>query len=83
MPASVLCWGAAAIILLAIAWHYVPFVADDALISYRYSERLLAGQGLTYTDGERVEGYSNLLWVLLVAAGGWMSSYLILVGRII
>ncbi|MFN9706963.1 MAG: hypothetical protein ACK595_19380, partial [Planctomycetota bacterium] len=44
------------------------FVSDDAFISLRYAERLLAGDGLTWTDGERVEGYSNLLWVLAVAA---------------
>jgi arabinofuranosyltransferase len=80
---SVLCWAAATAILLFTAWQYVPFVADDALISYRYSDRLLAGEGLTYTDGERVEGYSNLLWVLLVAAGGWLTSDLILAGRVI
>jgi arabinofuranosyltransferase len=46
------------------------FVSDDAFISLRYAERLLAGDGLTWTDGERVEGYSNLLWILLVAALG-------------
>lgn len=52
------------------AWSYHPFLADDALISLRYARRLLAGDGLTWTDGERVEGYSNLLWTLLVAAVG-------------
>ena len=43
-------------------------MADDSFISLRYSDRLLEGKGLTWTDHERVEGYSNLLWVLLVAA---------------
>ncbi|HEX5051666.1 MAG TPA: hypothetical protein VFZ65_07845 [Planctomycetota bacterium] len=47
-----------------------PFFADDAFISLRYADRLLAGQGLTWTDGERVEGYSNLAWVLLCASFG-------------
>lgn len=46
------------------------FLEDDSLISLRYSERLLEGKGLTWTDGERVEGYSNLSQVLLVAAIG-------------
>lgn len=46
------------------------FIEDDSLISLRYSERLLEGKGLTWTDGERVEGYSNLSQVLLVAAIG-------------
>ncbi len=65
-------WGALAVVvplavLLVHAARYFPFIADDALISLRYSERFTQGLGLTWTDGERVEGYSNLLWVLLNA----------------
>ena len=40
---------------------------DDAYISYRYAENLAAGRGLVFNPGERVEGYSNLLYVLLLA----------------
>ncbi len=62
---------AAAIALLLLhAWRYRHYLADDAFISLRYAQRLLAGRGLTWTDGEAVEGYSNLLWTLLCAAGG-------------
>jgi hypothetical protein len=43
--------------------------ADDAFISYRYASHLVSGNGLVFNPGERVEGYSNLLYVLLVAAG--------------
>src|SRR5690606_2465390 len=46
------------------ARRYLPFMADDAFISLRYSERFLQGKGLTWNDGERVEGYSNITWVL-------------------
>jgi hypothetical protein len=46
--------------LYAHARHYLPFLADDALISLRYANRLLEGNGLTWTDGHPVEGYSNL-----------------------
>jgi hypothetical protein len=70
-------------IAFVIARTYMPFVADDSLISFRYSERLLSGQGLTFTTGERVEGYSNLLWVLVVAAGGLFTPDLILAGRVL
>lgn len=52
------------------AKSHLPFLEDDALISLRYAERLIAGKGLTWTDGERVEGYTNLLWVLATAALG-------------
>src|SRR5687768_11268585 len=55
---------AGALLALGIAETAWPWVVDDAFISLRYADRLVAGDGLTWTDGERVEGYSNLLWVL-------------------
>jgi arabinofuranosyltransferase len=57
-------------ILLSHASYLMPYMGDDSLIVARYAERLLTGHGLTWTDGERVEGYSDLLWVLGVAAIG-------------
>lgn len=42
---------------------------DDAFISFRYAENLLAGRGLVFNPGEYVEGFTNLLWTLLVAGG--------------
>jgi arabinofuranosyltransferase len=50
--------------LLVHARTYPLLTYDDAFISLRYSQRLLEGHGLTWTDGPAVEGYSNLLWVL-------------------
>jgi len=71
-PLPALAATAAAFALLVLhARRYLPFISDDALISLRYSLRLLQGRGLTWNDGEWVEGYSNLLWVLLSAALGW------------
>ncbi len=42
-------------------------VIDDAYISFRYSYNLAWGLGLVFNAGERVEGYSNLLWTLIMA----------------
>lgn len=47
-------------------WSY-PI--DDAYISFRYAKNLAIGNGIVYNIGERVEGYSNFLWVLLNAIG--------------
>jgi arabinofuranosyltransferase len=46
------------------------FVCDDAFISFRYAKHLAAGLGLRYNLGADppVEGYSNFLWVLAMAA---------------
>lgn len=73
-----------ALAVLALhAYHFLPFIADDALISLRYSQRLLAGQGLTWNPGERVEGYSNLLWVLSCAALGLARVDLVTAARLL
>lgn len=46
-----------------------PFFIEDAAISFAYSVNLVDGEGLvTFPGGERVEGYSNALWVFLIAA---------------
>jgi hypothetical protein len=43
------------------------WLTDDALISFRYAQNLVAGNGLVYNIGERVEGYTNFLWTMLAA----------------
>lgn len=43
------------------------FVQDDAFISFRYVQNFVDGNGLVFNIGERVEGYTNLLWVLLMS----------------
>src|SRR5215470_4166703 len=54
--------------LLAHAWAY-RFLTDDAFISFRYARNLSRGLGLVFNPGsERVEGYTNFLWVLILAA---------------
>ena len=40
---------------------------DDAYISFRYARNLVEGNGLVYNPGEAVQGYTNFLWVLLLA----------------
>jgi arabinofuranosyltransferase len=40
---------------------------DDVFISFRYAENLVRGLGLVFNAGERVEGYSNPMWTLMLA----------------
>ncbi len=62
--------GVAAVAWLALAASWW-FVCDDAWISFRYAWQLAHGRGLVFNPGATppVEGYSNLLWVLLAAGG--------------
>lgn len=47
---------------------FFRWIPDDAYISFRYAENLAAGYGLVFNAGERVEGFSNLLWTLFLSA---------------
>ncbi len=45
------------------------FLCDDAFISFRYAVNLAHHGALEYNLGERVEGYTNFLWVLALVPG--------------
>lgn len=45
----------------------LDFVKDDAYISFRYAHNLVTGHGLVFNPGERLEGYTNFLWTVLIA----------------
>jgi hypothetical protein len=47
--------------------RYLWFVCDDAYITFRYAANLAGGLGAVFNVGERVEGYTNFLWMLLSA----------------
>ena len=59
---------AALAVLLLHNFMIRPWMLDDAFISFRYAENLAAGNGPVYNTGERVEGYTCFLWVILLAA---------------
>lgn len=74
-------WLACAAIILAWIFHRQTYTAsrlidgvryfwldDDMMISMRYARNLAEGNGLVWTAGyERVEGYSNFLWTMVMA----------------
>ena len=76
-------WIGLSAILVLHARHYMPFLSDDALISLRYLRRFLHGEGLTWTAGRPVEGYSNLLWILLLAIPGAFGVDLVTAARVV
>lgn len=60
---------APAIALLVNMWRVRRFTIDDAYISYRYARNFANGLGLVYNPGERIEGFTNFAWTLILAAG--------------
>lgn len=47
--------------------NQVKFIQDDSYISFRFVKNFVEGKGLVFNPGERVEGYTNLLWVLILS----------------
>lgn len=56
-----------ALVLAGWTWRYRQFFIDDPYITFRYARNLVEGNDLVFNPGQRVEGYSNFLWVLLSA----------------
>lgn len=53
-------------VLAVFAWRFA-IVPEDTFISMRYARHLAAGDGLVYNAEERVEGYTNFLWTVVLA----------------
>jgi arabinofuranosyltransferase len=67
---------------MALAWM-VRFVQDDAFISFRYAHNLVVGRGLVFNPGDRVEGYTNFLWTLLMAVPERLGTDPVLFGQVV
>jgi len=69
IPLGIAATGAALLVLHALVLRriFLGNSVDDAYISYRYADHLVRGLGLVFNRGEHVEGYSNFLWVILLA----------------
>jgi hypothetical protein len=62
-----------AVIAAAVLSAYsLRWLCDDVFITLRYSQNWLAGNGIVYNIGERVEGYTHPLWLGLITLGSWL-----------
>jgi len=62
--------------ITAFGMAFFPRTLEDAFITFRYSKHLAEGYGFGAwnTNGERVEGYTSFLWMLILAVTnrfGW------------
>ena len=78
-----------AVLLLLIVGAFVvhslllDFTQDDAYISYRYVENFTEGHGLVFNYGERVEGYTNFLWIMILSLTTLLGLPIIAVSKIL
>lgn len=54
-------------VLCSHMWMHRFFNVDDVYITYRYAENFSNGLGFVFNEGERVEGSSNFLYVILLS----------------
>ncbi len=54
------------IIIFIFIMNNVNHIQDDAFISFRYIKNFIEGHGLVFNIGERVEGYTNFLWTMIL-----------------
>ncbi len=67
---SVLLVAISAVLILHQAFYFAALggdAVDDAYISFRYARNWVEGEGLVFNSGERVEGYTNFLWIVVLA----------------
>jgi 4-amino-4-deoxy-L-arabinose transferase-like glycosyltransferase len=55
---------------------------DDAFIAFRYAEHFAQGHGLVFNLGERVEGYTCFLWVMLLSLPALLGLDLVVASKI-
>jgi hypothetical protein len=63
---QVLSWTVAALAVAAGCVAFREYLVDDAYIGLRYIDNLLQGHGVVFNPGERVEGVTNIGWLLLL-----------------
>ncbi len=72
---------AASAVILVLQHVYFHYTSDDAYISYRYARNLADGGGVVWNPGEHVEGYTNFLWVAVLAGMHRIGADIIVSGR--
>jgi arylsulfatase A-like enzyme len=60
-----------------------PWTMDDAYIYMRYADNLAAGHGIVFNPGERVEGYTTVVWILFLALGVLVDADLVVFSKLL
>ena len=67
---SILVFSLAVVLLLIAGLRLYNYVPDDTFITLRYARNVTRGDGFVFNSGEQVEGYTNFLWLILLATAG-------------
>jgi hypothetical protein len=59
-------------VLLYLQLKYSGYIKDDTYIALRYSRNLAEGHGMVFNYGQRLEGYTDFLWIVLTVPSFWL-----------
>jgi arabinofuranosyltransferase len=71
------------LVVIAHSIYIFPWMLDDAFISFRYVQNFVSGHGLVYNAGERVEGYTTFLWVVLLSLGRLLGMNIVILSKVL
>ena len=75
-------WMLSAAVYLACSLISFTLLSEDAYISFRYAENISGGYGPVFNQGgPTIEGYSNPLWVWLLALSHLLGADVVVAGR--
>ena len=69
--------------ILTTGLFIFSYVPDDTFITLRYARNVLRGEGFVFNAGEKVEGYTNYLWLLVLVFTGKLGAPLVVTARIL
>lgn len=77
--------GLVGVAIASLVWQYrLRFPFDDAFITFRYAEHIVSANGFVWNiGGPHTEGYTNFLFVLLLAGIRFLTSDLLAASQII
>ena len=72
-PISLAFAGIGVVLFLHFLTGLWGYTVDDAFINFRYAENIVGGKGVVWnTSGPRSEGYTSLLWLMLLVFGEFL-----------
>ncbi len=55
-----------------LQYRYAGYIKDDTYIALRYARNLAEGHGMVFNYGQRLEGYTDFLWIVMSAPAFWL-----------
>ncbi|MEO8168445.1 MAG: hypothetical protein ABI623_09365 [bacterium] len=64
-------------------WYASNTTLEDALITFRYVDNIVAGEGFVFNKGEHVLGTTTPLWTLFLSATTWLGGNVIVASKVL